>query len=170
MLDYSKMLQDEQSRTDISVGDRSILFRTHNLQMQSSLLDGKYPIPDNLASKAVTTVMMLDSVMFLQALERVCLLADKSHVVRLSIIRENTILLFSKTTEIGDVSEELIVNALNGNEITIFFNGKYMMDILQSMGSRQVIVKFSGRWSPIIIQPDNSPETLYILTPIKSNS
>jgi len=168
LLDYSKMLQDEQGNTELFIGSRSILLRTGNLYMQSSLIEGQYPALTKLNTKTITTDITLESSLFLQALERVCLLAERNHAVKLNSAGLSTIALFSRTPEVGDVQEEVPVKECNGEEISIYFNGKYMMEILRSINCRLVKMKFSGKWNPILIEPDGRPDALYILTPIKT--
>lgn len=60
--------------------------------------------------------------------------------------------------------------SLIGDPLTVFFNGKYMIDILRSIDCEQVCLRFSGKRKPIIIQPADSLTSLYILTPILSDA
>jgi DNA polymerase-3 subunit beta len=169
LFEFSKMLTDEQATTDIFIGDNRIVFKTQNLLMQSSLIEGTYPSLDKIAPEAYTTEIIMDSITFLHALERVSLLAGDDNVVKLIVSSSNTIDLVSRTLEIGDVMEEVQLEELHGDHLTVHFNGKYMIDILRSMDCNQVKLGFSGKWSPIIVQPTDSSTSLYIITPIRSN-
>jgi DNA polymerase-3 subunit beta len=170
LLHYAKLLSDAEAATDISYLPNKIIFRTMNLMMQSSLIEGTYPSVDRLTPEAAySTVITVDSGRLLGALERVTLLAGESSLVRMRITSCTTLELLSQTAEIGDVIEEMSLDTLVGDRIDICFNGTYMKDILKAAGPVIVQLSFTGPWKPIIIQPQGSIEALYILTPIRAH-
>jgi DNA polymerase-3 subunit beta len=96
-------------------------------------------------------------------------MAEKNNIVKLQLNSENTAQLSSKTAEVGDAIEDVSLEEMNGDQLTIFFNGKYMIDIMRAVDSGQVLLRFSGKWNPIIVQPADNLTALYVLTPIRSN-
>ncbi|WP_171693291.1 DNA polymerase III subunit beta [Paenibacillus germinis] len=166
---YSKMLHDEQAATDISIGDNKITFKTNNLIMQSSLIEGTFPSLDKLTPDAFTTEITFDSIIFLRSIERASLLAEEHNIVKLHISSNNIIELSSRATGIGDVLEEVEFDELYGDQISVCFNIKYMIDIMRSVDCSKVKIRFSGKWNPIIVQPIDNQTSLYIMTPIRSH-
>lgn len=169
LINYAKILNDEEASTDVTIAGNRILFKSNNLMMQSSLLEGTYPSIDKITRISYTTEIAVNSSRFLPALERVTLLAEKDNIVKLHLSSENTAQLSSKTAEVGDAIEEVSLEEINGDQLTIFFNGKYMIDIMRAADSGKVLLRFSGKWSPIIVQPADNLTALYVLTPIRSN-
>lgn len=167
LIDFSRMLNDELATTDICIQDHMIVLKTGSLFMQSSLLEGSYPCTDRLKPDSFSTEITLDRNDFLRALERVTLLAGDSDVVKLDIISYHKVELSSKTTAVGDVIEEVDMEACMGDAITIYFNGNYMIDIIGAVDCSKVMLRLNGKWSPIIVQPLNSTDSLYIITPIR---
>ncbi|WP_053375796.1 DNA polymerase III subunit beta [Paenibacillus sp. FJAT-27812] len=165
--DYSKMLPDGPSSTQITLADHMISLKTQNFSMQSLLIQGTFPSVDKLTPKQFMAELTLDTASFLHAVQRVTLLAREVPVIGLQIT-PNEAELFAKTAEIGDVSAKLEIPAFSGEALTVFFNGKFMKDILQAIESEQVRLRFSGKHKPIIIQPANSPDALYIITPVRT--
>lgn len=168
LADFSKMLSNEHDTTDISIDNNMILFKTKNLIMQSSLIEGSFPSTDKLKPASYSTEITLESLPFLHALERVSLLSDDNNVIKLSLSSQNIMELSSKTAAVGNVVEEVDVESSNGDSITIFFNGQYMIDIMSAIDCRNIVLGFNGKWSPIIVLPIDSPDSLYIVTPIRA--
>lgn len=169
LINYAKILNDEDAVTVVTIAGNRILFKSKNLMMQSSLIEGTYPSIDKITPNSCTTEITVNSSRFLHALERVSLMAEKNNIVKLHLTSEKTAQLFTKTAEVGDVIEDVSLEEINGDQLTIFFNGKYMIDIMRAIDSRQVLLRFSGKWSPIIVQPADNLTALYVLTPIRSN-
>ncbi|MBP1994896.1 DNA polymerase III subunit beta [Paenibacillus eucommiae] len=167
--DYAKMLGDEHTSTELGIGDNKIIFKSNNLLMQSLLIDGTYPSVDKVKPEICTTEIVLDTFHVWHALERVSLLAGESKVVKLQVSSTNSIVLTSQTAEIGDVMEEVPVEELIGDEITVHFNGRYMIEIMRAIDSKQVKLSFSGPSKPILVQPTDTLNSFYMITPIRSH-
>lgn len=165
--EYSKMLTDAASFTQISFGDHELRFQANSFSMQASLIPGQFPSTDKLLPPAFNTEIKLDTASFAEAVGRVSLLAGDSHVVGLRI-REEGAELFAASPDIGDVTEAVVLAGRSGEAITVFFNGKYMKDIVNAIESEQLYIRLTGREKPIIIETVHGHDTYYILTPIRS--
>ncbi|MCQ6561828.1 DNA polymerase III subunit beta [Paenibacillus mendelii] len=165
--ELAKLLLGEQGTTEVALGESWAIFKTGNVMVYSALIEGTYPSVENFIPASPTTEVLVHAEDLIQAIERVTLLADKSHLLRFHTTGKR-ITLTARTAEIGDVSEELIMEHRTGADIDISFNGKYMRDILRSADSPRTTLKFTGRLSPIHIEPYNDAQTAYILTPIRT--
>jgi DNA polymerase-3 subunit beta len=169
LFDFSKTLIDDQSTTYITIENTTITFKNNNLTMQSSLIEGTYPTIDRIVPETFNSEIVVVTREFLHALERVALLSGESNIVCLVINSVQSIELSSKTAEIGDVFEEIQLEELIGEQISISFNGKYMMDIIRAIDSEKTRIKLTDKWKPIVVQPIDIPESLFLLTPIRTS-
>ncbi|WP_337100825.1 DNA polymerase III subunit beta [Paenibacillus sp. YIM B09110] len=169
LLDYSKMLADSAGDTQISFSEHGVRFATSSFSMQTSLIPGQFPPTDKLLPSAFSTAtaIMLDTTPFAQAVGRVSLLAGNMHIIGLRI-GEDDAELFAASPDIGDVTEAVTFAERSGEAITVFFNGKYMKEIVDAIDSEQMYVRLTGREKPIIIETTHGHDTYYILTPIRS--
>ncbi|MDQ0113484.1 DNA polymerase III subunit beta [Paenibacillus harenae] len=167
LTDYSKMLTDAASSTQISFGDHDIRFQTNGFSMLASLIPGQFPSTDKLLPPAFGTEIKLDTASFAEAVGRVSLLAGDSRVVGMRITEEGAE-LFATSPDIGDVTEAVALAWRTGEAITVYFNGKYMKDIVNATESEQLYIRLTGREKPIIIETAPDDDTYYILTPIRS--
>jgi DNA polymerase-3 subunit beta len=166
--ELSKLLSDEQEKTDIILEENRAILKTRNMIFYSALIDGTYPSIDNIIPISHTTEILVDTASMISAIERVSLLTADSNVLRLNAT-EYHIELIARTAEIGDVYEEMNIEHIKGAEIQISFNGKHLRDILRSIDNTKTTLKFSGKLNPIIIKPYDDSQSVYILTPIRSN-
>ncbi|WP_167747205.1 DNA polymerase III subunit beta [Cohnella luojiensis] len=167
LYELSKLLSDEQESTEIIFGENQAIFKTRNMIFYSAIIDGTYPSVEHIIPVSHSTEILVDTGNILSALERVSLLADDSNLLRLNVTG-NRIELVARTAEIGDVYEEMSIEHIAGAEIQISFNGKHMRDILRSTDSAKTTLKFSGKLNPMIIEPFQDSQSIYILTPIRS--
>jgi len=56
---------------------------------------------------------------------------------------------------------------VDGSEIQIAFNARYVLDALSVMEAEQVEFKFDGPLSPGLIKPPGSDDYLYVIMPVR---
>ncbi|WP_158606679.1 DNA polymerase III subunit beta [Paenibacillus ginsengarvi] len=167
--ELARLLQDEQGETVIAADESHIRFQTSLLTLQISLLHGTYPPIEGLVPSRFMAEVTTPTAGFLQAIERVTLLAGETSIVHLRVGTDRTAELLSASAEIGDVREDLPVSCLHGDSVVISFNGKYMADIVRTIDAPDVLLRFSGIRTPITVQPaDPELSSVYLLTPIRT--
>jgi DNA polymerase-3 subunit beta len=70
------------------------------------------------------------------------------------------------TNEVGDSTAELPAQ-VDGAEIQIAFNARYVLDGLSVIPSDQVELRFDGPLSPGLMTSPGSDEYLYVIMPIR---
>jgi DNA polymerase III subunit beta len=168
LAELCKMLDSEaEERTEIAISRNQIRFRNRSFQQLSVLLDGTFPSTDKLIPRSYSTEIILNSTSLLQAIERVCLLAGEEHLVKLTTTSSGGMRLSSVNSQVGDVRAEIPMHSMDGERITIYFNGKYMAEIIRALEGTDVCIRLSGGMSPIVIQLAAAQSPLYLLTPIR---
>ena len=100
------------------------------------------------------------------AIDRASLMAreGKSNLVRMSF-REN-LLRISSNAELGDVEEEMDTE-LNGSEIDIAFNAKYLIDVIRNVDEENLYMHFNSNVSPCVVYSPEHQEYLYLILPVR---
>lgn len=169
LVELSKILTDDESATVVTFGNNQIHFSMKHCVVHSALVEGTYPQVSRLIPTSYPTEMIVDTTDFLRALERVSLFA-RADVVRLSVGLNHWMELKSRTEDVGDVIEEVRMEDVVGEAITISFNVKYMIDIVRHIDCTKMKVKFSGMLGPIVLQPNVPQETAtYVVTPVRTS-
>lgn len=168
--ELNKILPDNDTFVDIVVTDNQILFKTNRILFYSRLLNGTYPDVNRIIPQQSKTEVILPTKEFLYAIERASLLAKdgKNNVIKCSLDSNENLKISSHSPEIGKVTEEIQVISVEGEEIKISFNAKYMLDTLRVMDSEEVKIKFTGAMSPFVIEPTDTDRILYLILPVRT--
>lgn len=169
--ELNKILDDTQETIQVSVTDNQILFRTKNLFFLSRLLDGNYPETSRLIPNQSKTVVKVDSKDLIDSIDRASLLAkdNRNNIVKLVTKDQNTIQITSHSPEIGHVEETLVTHSIDGEELKISFNAKYMIDALKAIDTEQVSINFTGAMRPFVIRPEeDDDQILQLITPVRT--
>ncbi|MGZ9583099.1 DNA polymerase III subunit beta [Paenibacillus marinisediminis] len=167
LYEVSRILDGEDNTIEIELGMNQIVFITGNIQIQSALIEGAYPSIKKVIPTSYVAEVVVHTSCFLNAAERETVLAGES-IIRIMATSDKLDLL-SRTAEIGDIQDEVPIKELNGEDFHISLNGKFLIDILRCVNSEYVRLRFTGRASPIIIQPeDDTSSTLFLITPVRT--
>lgn len=165
-----KILDDNQNVVDIVVAENQILIKSNHILFYSRLLEGTYPDTSRIIPQGSKTEVVVHSKDFLQSIERASLLSreGKSNVVRLVTMTDNNVEISSNAPEIGRVTEMMTPVSVNGEELKISFNAKYMIDALRSLDSGEIRVSFTGAMSPFVIRPTDHDWILHLILPVRT--
>jgi DNA polymerase-3 subunit beta len=93
---------------------------------------------------------------------------DRASMVKLNVANQQLIITASSDLA-GNAYEELEVEQ-TGEDLTIAFNARYLVEILSHVDSPQVVLEFLGPLSPAAIRPLEVVEgtsQLYVLMPLR---
>lgn len=170
--ELSKILPDGNILVDMVVSDNQVLFRMERILFYSRILEGTYPDTSKLIPKSFQTQLVARTRELMEAIDRAYLLSreERSNIVRMTMIDHETIEVSSSSTELGKVTETLVVSGLDGELLKISFNSKYMLDALKVIDSDKVRIGFTGSMSPIIIQPEDGTPILQLILPYRTTN
>lgn len=165
-----KILDDEQNPADIVVAENQILVKSKHILFYSRLLEGTYPDTTRIIPQGSKTEITVSTKEFLQSIERASLLSreGKSNVVKLVTLSDGSVEITSNAPEIGKVTDILMPKAMNGEELKISFNAKYMIDALRAIDSTEIKTSFSGPMSPFVIRPTDHDWMLHLILPVRT--
>jgi len=58
---------------------------------------------------------------------------------------------------------------VEGEEIQIAFNSRYLLEALNAAPSSQVVIEFSGNLSPALIKPMGEEGLEYVIMPVRES-
>jgi DNA polymerase-3 subunit beta len=150
----------------VSKARNQVFFRAGTSEVTSRLIDGTYPNYSQVIPSKSSTRIRVPTAELTQTVRAVSLFArDSANVIRLKA-QGSTLLLSATTNEVGDSKAE--VNAkVDGSEIQIAFNARYILDALSVLGSDEVELQFDGPLSPGLIRTPESDDYLYVIMPIR---
>lgn len=169
LAELNKIMTDSEDRIDIFFASNQVLFRVGNVNFISRLLEGHYPDTSRLFPENYEIKLGLNNSDFYHAIDRASLLAREggNNVIKLST-GDTQIELSSTSPEIGTVKEEVTANDVEGGNLKISFNSKYMMDALKAIDNEEVEVEFFGTMKPFILKPKDDDTVTQLILPIRT--
>jgi DNA polymerase-3 subunit beta len=153
-------------RIAVSPSRNQVFFTMPDLEISSRLIEGTYPNYSQVIPAESTTTVTLPTSALLRETRTVSVLAkDAANVVRLRT-GDGTLTLLAQTAEVGD-DEAPLEATVNGDEVHIAFNARYVLDALAAVDSDQVQLSFNGPLSPGVIRPVGTDDYLCIIMPVR---
>ncbi|MEQ2529154.1 DNA polymerase III subunit beta [Bacillaceae bacterium CLA-AA-H227] len=167
--ELNKVLDDSDEEVDVILTETQVIFCCGHLTFYSRLLEGNYPDTSRLIPAEVKTKLAMNVKELSDSLGRVSLLgSSQNKIARMDIQKESMFIeLSAKEQEIGKVNEELLSEALEGDDLTISFNAKYMQDALKTMKGT-VELQFNGAMRPFVLREKGNNELLQLLLPVRT--
>lgn len=169
LLEFSRILNDDESEIELHIFNNKILFKTGNLKFESRLINGTYPNTSNLLPDDSFLIVSTKLNDFYDVIDRVSILtSDKEKNIVTLETNGDTLILRSSSAEIGRVEEKMPISKNNSNDIKISFSAKYMMEALKSFSTEVVDIHFVGEIKPILIKSSEDDSLTQLVLPIRT--
>jgi DNA polymerase-3 subunit beta len=136
----SELLKLTRSAEEISFGEDAnhIYFETEGRLLVTRKLSGTFPNYEMVMPRDNDRVVTFDLSEMRSSVYRISLIADDRNNAMRMKIREGEIEVTAKTAEDGE-GMEIVPAEYSGDEIEIGFNCKYLLDLLNNVGSLEMI-------------------------------
>lgn len=169
ILEFTKILGEDEDIVELHIFNNKILFKTGNLKFESRLINGTYPNTSNLLPDDSFLIVSTNLNAFYNVIDRVSILtSDKEKNIVTLETQGNTLILKSSSVEIGRVEEKMQISKNNSEDIKISFSAKYMMEALKSFSTETVDLHFVGEIKPILIKSSEDESLTQLVLPIRT--
>ena len=164
--EISKLINLENDSVDILVSQNHLLIDDGQIKINTRLLEGEFinykqVIPNNSNTTVIVSRAQLED-----GLERASLLArmDKNNLVRFDI--KGNVLTITSASNIGNVTENITIS-IEGKDITIAFNARYLSDCMHTISDEFIKLNFTSQIAPCTICSAESDKYLYLILPVR---
>lgn len=150
--------------------ENKIQFVSDYMTYQSQLLIGTYPDVARIIPKTCLYCVEVDKEELLEAVKRCNFIKsdEGKQIIHLSFNHEESH-IDSKSSEIGEMYEELETVQLMSDPIEFNLNGKYLRDALDSINSEKILIKTPGEKKALIIRgSDEGIKLMSVLSPVRT--
>ncbi len=169
IVEFSKILGDDEENVELHIFNNKILFKNNNLKFESRLISGTYPNTANLLPDDSLLVISTKLNDFYDVIDRVSILtSDKEKNIVTLETTDEYLILRSSSAEIGRVEEKMPIIKNNDENIKISFSAKYMMEALRSFSTETVDIHFVGEIKPILIKSSEDTSLTQLVLPIRT--
>ena len=165
--EISKLLEGESEEITLYTQGGMLLVREGDTTVVSRLYQGEFIRKENVIPTRFTTVVTMKREEIIASAERAAILirGDKNNLVTLDIGAESV--KISSVSDYGNVAET-VKAAVEGTEITISMNAKFLLDALRALEEEEVVLSFNGAVSPFILQNLERKDSLYLILPVRN--
>ncbi len=169
VIEFSRILNDNDNNIEIHIFNNKILFKYDNIIFQSRLISGSYPNTSNLFPNDCILKVTANLNDLYDVIDRASILTSdrEKNIVTLET-NDNTLIMRSSSAEIGRVEEKMAIEKDNDENIKISFSARYMMEALRSFTGDKVELSFVGEVKPIIIKNKDDEELTQLVLPIRT--
>ncbi len=163
--------QEDPIELIITPSQNQILFHLSNTDLVSQLIEGNFPDYKQIVPTSHSTRTLIATGDLLKAVKVAFLFArDAANIIRLNIVPGSELtpgqmIVTGTSAEYGDNVSEMDAS-VEGEEIEIAFNARYMIDALSVVGTPEVVLETSTSSSPGVLRPVGGADYLCVVMPM----
>ena len=164
--EISKLINTENDSIDILISQNHLLVNDGSVKIITRLLEGEFINYRQVIPTTTTTTITVSKAQLEDGLDRASLLArmDKNNLVKFDI--RDKVLTLTSASNIGNVTENITI-ALDGKDLTIAFNARYLSDCMHTISDEFVKINFTSQIAPCTITSAEDDKYLYLILPVR---
>lgn len=162
--EVARLLPDNDSLIDICIAEQQLFIKIKHTQFYTRLIDGQYPDITRMIPSSSKTGLRTHTKKLLGAVQRASLIGSQE--IRLQV-NKDTLMITSKSPDIGEVSEKIHEVNVTGDDLLIAFNAKFLLDSLRVIDSEKVQLEFQCLMSPCLIKEVGNDNFVQLLLPTR---
>ncbi len=161
-----KKISEENETISLGFFDNNAVVRTESSTLVMRLIDGDFPDYERVIPKCVEQSMVVSKNLFVHALKRISILSsDGSRGVKIHL-SPDSMEISSSNPEYGEAKEQVDIK-YDGDEVSVGFNARFLIDILNVIDSDQVSLAIKDQLSPGVLTPHNDTDFLAVVMPMR---
>jgi len=163
-----KIFDNIEGNIKVYLTKNQIAFEYENIYLTSRIIDGVFPDYQQLIPKEFKTDVTVLKEDLINSLKISNIFSDQFNKLTFKINPSKKIFeIVAKNNSVGETLNK-IEGVLNGDEIEISFNQKYIIDCFQSIDSDSLVLNFNGSNKPLVIKGVPDSRFTYLVMPMNS--
>jgi DNA polymerase-3 subunit beta len=147
-----KKLCDTDEMISVNLSESQIAFRRDDTVLVSRLIDAQFPDYRQVVPSESRLTAVLNREQLNHAIRRVALLCGDSRLLKFNVTPQK-LRLFSNDPNLGEAEESIPIE-YEGEEITIGFNARYVLDFLSIVSGEKIHLALNDPLSPGLFTSD----------------
>jgi DNA polymerase-3 subunit beta len=135
----------------LAITDNQFVLQMPNFVMTARLIEGQFPNYEAVIPKGHPGKLALSRPALVAALRRVSVMAEERNKPVKLTLSPASLKLSASSSELGEAEESLTVD-YGGEEVTIAFNARYVLEALAPMEDDAVLFEFKDALSPGVVK------------------
>lgn len=166
------VLAKAEGEVSISFDERNANIRLADYAVSCRLIEGRYPNYNSVIPNDNPFMVTVDRMAFISALRRVIVFASQSTSLIKLRVDTNTLTVSAQDIDFSSSAEEHIMCDYDGTSMSIGFNGPFLIDVLNSITSTDVILELADPSRAGLITPaiqEDGEDLIMLLMPMMLN-
>jgi DNA polymerase-3 subunit beta len=166
LAELSRLLDEGGEKIWIKVMNNNFIVKKENVVLIMRLLDAEFPDYRQVIPQKAKRHFRMKRSQILESLHRVSILSsEKTRGVKFHF-SQDLLELSTSNPELGEAKEELPID-YKGEDVSVGFNSRFILEVLDIMTSDEVIFQLEDGKSPAIIRPANDPMHTCVVMPMR---
>ena len=153
-------------QVEVALGDNQFMLRMPNVILMARLIEGTFPNYEQVVPRAHPHRVLLSKDGLTAALRRVSVLSEERTKPVKFVLSPGVLKLAAYSADYGEAEEEMEVQYV-GEEITIGFNSRYVLDALGAQAGEQVVLEVKDALSPGVLKSLEDDGSLCVIMPMR---
>jgi DNA polymerase-3 subunit beta len=164
--ELSRLITEKTENIKLFTGENQVEFQIGETIIVSRLIEGVFPEYEQIIPKTSKTKLDLPRAEFLNAIKMASIFAKESdNSIKLKV-EDKKVEVVAVSPHMGD-NVSAVSGKVEGENVTIAFNAKFVMDMLQVIESSEVIVELSGNAAAGLMYGEKDANYLYVIMPLR---
>ncbi len=161
-----KLIGETDAMVEIALSSSKLRFSVGSATLTTKLIDGTFPDYERVIPTDNDKMLTVDAKVLIDAVGRVTAISsEKSRAVKLAV-GKNTLTLSASSAETGSAVEE-IEASYTADALDIGFNSRYLLDVLDQIGTGSVGFALADAASPAVVRDPVNSGAVYVLMPMR---
>lgn len=154
------------SEVELGFSGNSGVLKAGSVTLATRLVEGQFPDYQQVIPKKASKAVRIARTAFAEALRRVSLLSQgRAYGVKF-IFKDSQLEMLAEDPEFGEAHENIDIE-YKGEDLTIGFNARYLLDILGLIRDEGIVFELSDDLSPGVIKPLEETGFLAVVMPMR---
>ena len=166
IMEVMRIFEGNDELLTVKYNNHQVAFITEQIYLTSRLVEGVFPDYRQIVPTSRKTEVVILKNDLLNTMRLSTIFADKLNQINLKIITADKLLeINSRNSDVGETTINLDAT-LEGEDIEISLNARYLLDCLSSIAADSLIVSFNGRQRPIMLKGVGDAHFTYLIMPL----
>ncbi len=164
--DVNKIFAEaEGEEVEFIYDDKGIIIKIDDTKISLRMIAGEFIKYKDIIPKDSPIRIRANKNELIDSIERASIMTEgKNNLIKISA--KDNILTVSSNSEEGGSIEDILVEK-SGDNITIGFNARYMIDVLKVISDDEVILNMNTPITPCLITPVDKDNYVYLVLPVR---
>ncbi|MBI2263182.1 DNA polymerase III subunit beta [Candidatus Berkelbacteria bacterium] len=166
LMELARLINEKTGDIMLYFGENQAQFKTSQFSLVTRLLEGSFPDYQTIIPKEFKTNLILEKEKFLGGLKLANLFArDAGGTLKLKVEKDGLVLEVASVA-LGEHQAKIDAE-VKGEELTVAFNARYLLDGLNALASDKIEFQISSPTTPGVLKSSKQTNYLYLVMPLR---